>query len=420
MRAVIQNAGFRKLWIAGVVLGLGDAVFQMGLLEFFHAKGYTVRVETAKLFLAVSLPGFVFGPLVIAYLDRWQRRHVLMLGDALRALVVVLIAVWLLPVLTGRLEARGLLFVYSLVFVIGVVTTFYFPARYALIPNLVPSDDLITANTLFTVSLAAAQVGGRAVGGFVAEQCGVQWALLGNALAYVASVGLVWGIQMQPHATTGGPRAAEADGGPGRRGGLADLRDGLWYLWRHPTAIPLVAVTGAFAFLLGVFIVEIVGYAMETLHLGTGGLGYLIAPAGLGAGVGIVVMARGKAWTRAAWLPFVQLMIVGVLLVALSGTTNVWLAGGLLTLLGCVGATVMIPIDAALQDEVEDQRRGAVFAARGMLTSATMMVAFALPIWSPLFRRTPAPTILMWLGIGAAVAAALTYAALRSRRKRTR
>ena len=87
MKGLLQNDGFRRLWASLVVLSLGDALMQMALLELFRRNGYDERVETAKMLFAVALPGLLFGPLAMAYLDRWQRRSVLLLSDAFRAFV---------------------------------------------------------------------------------------------------------------------------------------------------------------------------------------------------------------------------------------------------------------------------------------------------------------------------------------------
>jgi MFS transporter, DHA3 family, macrolide efflux protein len=412
MHGLFQNTGFRRLWISQIVLALGDAVMQMGLLELFRQQGYKIQTETAKMLFAVSLPGLVFGPLAIAYLDRWQRRKVLMIIDAIRAVLVLVIAAWLLPLLAGRVEERSLFLVYSMIFVIGAATTFYFPARYALLPNLVDADKLIPANTLFTTSLAVAGVAGRPLGGFVAERIGVEWAVLANALAYVVSVGLIWRISMKPHATT--QRVSSHS-----QGGWRELKVGLVYLWRHPIALRLTLVTGVFAFLGGVFIVAFTGYSYDTLKLGTAGLGYLAAAAGPGAAVGVFAMGRGGRWTRSAWLPFGQLSLAGVIVLLLSATANPWLAAPLLMVLGAVVATAMIPIDAKLQEQVDDERRGAVFAARGMVTSATMIVAFWMQFGWELFRRTSAPVILLWLGAGTVTAALLTFLAVRADERRS-
>lgn len=409
MREVIANRNFRRLWIAQIILTLGDALMQMGLLEVFRSHGYDERVETAKMFFAISLPGLALGPVAMAYLDRWQRRSVLMVSDAVRSVIVVGIALWLLPVLAGRLEQRDLLVVYALIGLIGAIATFYLPARSALVPNLIPVEQLVKGNTLFATSLAATTVGGRALGGFVAEVYGVKWAILANAVAYLLSVALLWQIRMDPHATTGHGVGAT------KPGGWRDFQTGMVYLWQHPVALPLVGLAGMFAFLLGVLMVAFVGYAMDTLGLRTGGVGYLIGAAGLGAGIGIVMVGRGKRWTAADWLPAAQLLVAASVLVLLSLTTNVWVAAGLVVVLGAIAATVMIQIDAKMQAQVADARRGAVFAARGMLTSATMLVAFWLQFGTAFFRRTQPPRILFWLGIGAAVMAGLTLVALRRR-----
>jgi len=406
MRAVLANRNFRRLWIAQIVLTLGDGLMQMGLLEVFRSHRLNVPVETAKMFFAIALPGLVLGPFAVAYLDRWQRRSVLMLSDAVRAVIVVGIVVWLLPLLTGRVEYRTLALVYVMIGLIGAIATFYLPARTALMPNLVPADQLVKANTLFATSLAATTVGGRALGGFVAEVAGVQWAVLANAAAYAISVCLLWQIQMNPHATTGGAE---------KPGGWQEFRAGLRYLWKHPVALPLVILAGVFAFLLGMLMVAFVGYAMETLGLRTGGVGYLIGGAGLGAGIGIVLINRAKRWMEVDWLPAAQLLVAAGVLVLLSFTTHVWVAAALVIVLGAIAATVMIQIDAKMQAQVADVRRGAVFAARGMLTSATMIVAFWLQFGTALFRQTAPPVILFWLGLGAAVLAVLTLLALRRR-----
>jgi MFS family permease len=410
MRTIIRNPSFRRLWFSQIGLALGDAVMQMGLLEVFRRHGFNERVETAKLFFAVCWPGAVLGPLAMAYLDRWPRRSVLLISDAIRSVVVVGIMVWMWPLLTGHGAERGMFAVYALITVIGAITTFYYPARYALLPSLVPAEKLIQANTLFTTSIAVAGIGGRALGGFVAEWFGPGWAIAANAAAYLLSVLLLLGIRRQA------PTAGTATKGE-QKGGWNELRTGLVYLWTHQSALPLVIMSGVFAFLASVLIVTIVGYGLDTLKLGTGGLGYLMAAAGVGAAIGIVAVGRGKSWAKSILLPFVQLIVGGIMMWLLSLTVNPWLAAVWLVVLGAVAATALIPIDAKLQEEVDNQRLGAVFAARGMWTSLTMLVAFWLQFKSAFFLNMPAPTLLLWLGKATVVTALLLLLALRRRRR---
>lgn len=405
MRDIIGNRNFQRLWIAQIVLTLGDAMMQMGLLELFRKHGFNVERETAKMLFAVALPGMVFGLVAVAYLDRWSRRGVLVFSDAVRGVLVAGVAIWLLPKLRGSIVAHDLFLVYAMIFTIGVVTTFYYPARYAFLPDLVSKERLIQANTLFTTSLAVAGVAGRPVGGFIAEVWGVWWAVIANAVAYFVGAWLVWRIRVETHATpaANGPRA----------GGWEEMRNGLAYLWGHPVALHLCLLAGVFMFLGGVFIVAFTGYSYYTLNLGTAGLGYLAAAVGPGAAAGIAAIGRGKKWTRSVWLPVVQLILAGGVLILLGRVTSPWMAAPLLTLLGAVVATAFIPIDAKLQEEVDPQRRGAVFAARGMWTSITTLVAFWLRFGTKLLEDTPPPTVLMWLGLAAVGAALLTGVVLR-------
>jgi hypothetical protein len=101
----------------------------------------------------------------------------------------------------------------------------------------------------------------------------------------------------------------------------------------------------------------------------------------------------------------------------LSLTTHLFAVVFLLFALGAVAATILIPIDAKLQAQVDDKRRGAVFAARGIFTSFTMVIAFWLNFGTAVFRENPASTILLWLGLGAAAASLIALAASRVKRR---
>jgi len=409
MWSLLRQPNFRRFWSSQVLLALGDGLMQMGILKIILDHRYNAQVEIAKMSFAVALPGLVCGPLAMSHLGRWQRRRVLLLSDALRAVLVVLIGVWILPLLTGRVEQRDLLVVYWLIGAIGVIATFYLPARSALIPNLVETDQLVPANTLFAISFAIATVGGRVVGGAVAEKIGVPWTVALNVVTCLASVGLLWRIRMTPHAVS-------EPTGNSATSVLREFRVALIYLWEHPTALPLVMLSGVFAFVLGILMVVFVGgYAKDVLHLGVSGIGYLVGAGGAGAAIGILLLGRGRSWTKSPWLPVGLLLLAAGALLTLSGIANLWLVIPVVFVLGGVLATVLIAIDSRLQAQVEDVQRSAVFAARGMLTSLTMIVAFWLQFGTEVFKRTSPPVVLWWLGIGTFAAAVLMLLALRTR-----
>jgi len=81
-----------------------------------------------------------------------------------------------------------------------------------------------------------------------------------------------------------------------KKSGWGEFRIGMIYLWEHSSAMPLVILSGVFAFLLGIFVVVFVGYAMKTLGLQTAGVGYLVAAGGIGAGAGMLRGRKGTAF----------------------------------------------------------------------------------------------------------------------------
>jgi len=160
-------------------------------------------------------------------------------------------------------------------------------------------------------------------------------------------------------------------------------------------------------FIVGILGVVFVGYAMDTLRLSTSQVGYLALAGGAGAAAGIGSLSTEHRWTKSTWFPVAHLVIMAGALIMLALTVRIWVASIGIVVLGGVIATMLIYFDARLQAQIEDARRGAVFAARGMLTSATMIVAFWLQFGNDLFRRASAPTVFFWLGVGSMVVAVL-------------
>jgi len=268
MRAVLANARFRRLWFSAIGVALGDAFMQMGLLEVFRAHHYDERVETAKMLFAVSLPGLLFGPFAMAYLDRWQaakcndgerrvpricgRRHCRMAATPCH----------------GTRRERHLLVVYMMIFVIGAITTFYYPRapRWSRI-SWTPKCWCLRILCLQRVSLWRPSAAVRSWIRRGTHGCG--WAVMANALAYIGSVGIIWGLRVEPHASVGEQHES----------GWSELKTGLVYLLEHRMALPLVLLSAAFCVSAGGARAELCRLRNEYAQAGTGGLGYSSVPA---------------------------------------------------------------------------------------------------------------------------------------------
>ena len=140
---VFGSAGFFRLWLAQVVSATGDWLGLLAISLLAIRLGAGNEGAALSLVLAARIvPGFFFGPVAGVFVDRWDRKKVMVTCDIGRAAVMVT-----LPFIETILG----LFVASLL--LEAFTMLWSPAKEASVPNLVPEDQLATANSL---SLAAA------------------------------------------------------------------------------------------------------------------------------------------------------------------------------------------------------------------------------------------------------------------------
>jgi MFS family permease len=148
------------LWTGQVVSHLGDSLFQVGI--FFLALEITGSKSWSGLLIALNyLPALALGPFAGAFVDRHDRRRVMLAAELVRGL-----AVGAIPLLyaLGRLTPGAL---GAAVFVLATGTALFNPALKALVPELVPSAQLTTAAAIFQISEFAALVVGPALAALV-------------------------------------------------------------------------------------------------------------------------------------------------------------------------------------------------------------------------------------------------------------
>src|SRR5262245_34175573 len=173
---------FRSLWLAQVISLTGDwfnTIASVIIVNRYAASGLAV----GGLFIARALPPFLLGPVAGVVADRFDRRKVLILSDVLRAGIVLGF------LLVDRPERLWLLYVLTILQF--SVSTFFEPARAALVPALVENDELLKANTLASVTWSAMLTLGGAIGGLTASLFGVRVSLIVDASSFLVSAILV-------------------------------------------------------------------------------------------------------------------------------------------------------------------------------------------------------------------------------------
>ena len=196
-RLLTGNRNFRRLWSAQVVSELGDWFYTLAIYNLLLQL--TGRAGSVALALVLQvLPQALIGPTAGVVNDRLRRKHVMIASDIGRMLIV-------LCMLLIRTRDKVWM-VYPLLMAETLLVAFFEPARNAVVPNLVRPEDVVVANTLSSTTWSVNLMVGAALGGMVAALLGRDAVFLLNALSFLASAGLIWGMRFpEPHAEGGHP-----------------------------------------------------------------------------------------------------------------------------------------------------------------------------------------------------------------------
>ena len=274
------NTNFRYLWSGQIVSLLGDwfnLIASASLVAALTQSGIAV----GGLFVVRMLAPFLVSPFAGVAADRYNRKHLLILTDIGRALTVIGFLfvrepgqIWLLYALTAiQLGLSG----------------FFFPARNAILPDIVTRQELGAANALSSATWSVMLAFGAALGGIVAGQWGVYPAFIIDALTFLGSAILISRIKYHHESAL-----ISADNSVGAA--VRQYVDGLSYLWRHQDSLAIALNKGAFAITVGgIFSVIQVTMAEQVFVIGEGGgtgLGLLYATMGIGTGLGAIIARR--------------------------------------------------------------------------------------------------------------------------------
>ena len=388
---------FRSLWLAQVISLSGDwfnTIASVIIVNRYAASGLAV----GGLFIARALPPFLLGPVAGVVADRFDRRKVLILSDVLRAGIVLGF------LLVDRPERLWLLYVLTILQF--SVSTFFEPARAALVPALVENDELLKANTLSSVTWSAMLTLGGAIGGLTASLFGVRVSLLVDACSFLISAILLFRINGQFRSNA--VHALES--------GWKNFVDGLHYV-RQNLDIGLVTLVKALG-QVGSFDIIAALYASRVFREGQEGattLGLMFTSFGIGAVVGPLIANRfgdsSAIWLRRAILGGFVCMPLAWLIVGLAPSLPIALVGCILRGMG--GSVNWTYSDVLLQMSVPDHLLGRVFA----FDFAIFTLAVSVSLWltgfiTDQFHLTPR-VIVVLLATGSLVPLTVWSVALR-------
>jgi MFS family permease len=335
------------------MLELTDSAFWVGLSAF-----------------AYGIPLLIWSPATGIMADLLERRRVIAIALALAGLSSVAL---------GVLSALGWVWPWLVVlisFLLGSAFTIYAPARHALLPTLIPADQLMSASTVEYASSQLMGFLGPMIAGTLLDVAGIWLGLTVQMAFFLLSIVFYFRI-----------RGGDPGEGPASRPvrGLGHLRPALAYL-REDRVLKMVALLGLVMVPVGMAHQKVMPvFVRDVLGAGASSLGLLLGISSLGIALaGLVMAAFGQRWPRGRVL-LLSSGLLGCALFALSRTRRLVLAVPLLFVVGVLLGTYLSLSNVLFQSRPPDALRGRVIVAWaivwGILPFASLAAGSAAERW---------------------------------------
>ena len=383
---VLQNKRFLTLWSGQIFSQLADKIYLVLTIAIiasqFQLPNQPISQWVSPIMIAFTIPAVLFGSLAGVYVDRWQKKSILVISNLIRGILVLALPplLWLSEgQVIGNNIPLGFIFMLAITFAVSTFTQFFAPAEQAVIPLIVRDRHLLAANSLYTTTMMGLLIVGFAIGeplldmadrlavrGGLPENIGKE-ILVGGAYA-IAGIILLWlqtGEKPQQQ-NTEQPHV------------LQDIWDGIKYLGKNDRVrnalIQLVILFSIFAALA----VLAVSMADKIPQIQADQFGILLAAAGVGMGASAGILGNSGHRFDRARLSFIGSLGVAVSLALLSyATQNLWLALIMTALLGAFAALVGVPMQTTIQSKTPKEMRGKVFG----LQNNAVNIALSLPLF---------------------------------------
>ena len=359
--SAFRNRDFCALWIGQLLSQIGDNFVIVAILFVINALTDS-PLALGMMALAATLPQLFLGLIGGVFVDRLDRKLVMIVSDVLRGLAVLAL------LLVQR--ADQLYIFYIVGFVMATAGLLFNPARNAVLPNIVSGEILLTANALIQASQIIAVILGASIAGLLIGLLGPGFAFVFDSFSFTVSAAAI--------ATMSIPPVNPKPGKTKSRVIWDQLVEGLLFI-RHSSPLLHVMLTTAIATLgFGAIVVLGIIYLDEVLGIGAEGFGFLYAVQGLGVVIGGVMIGRFASNVRANWIVGGCMVTLGLAIIAFAVVPNYPLVLVAVAIIGLSIVVARAALATLTQALVPDEKRGRVESAVNMVIGTSTSASMAL------------------------------------------
>jgi MFS family permease len=361
------SGDFWRFWTGQTISNLGSSFTFLALpLLVFQLTGSAVNLAATT--AAYFVPYLLFGLVIGAWVDRVDRKRMMILVDFGRAAVIASI-----PALAA-VDALSVWWIYAATFLTATLTIAFDSGEFAAVPSLVDREDLVTANGRIQASYQGAQfIGPILAGGLLGAGLDVEDVLLVDAASFLvsaAALGMVRGSFNAPGDPEREPTSLRRD-----------VVEGLRYVLGHPVLRNISLMMAMFNFVGTTTIAQLVLFAKERLDASNAEVGFLFSAGS--AGIVVLGLLAGRIRRRLSFsvAALGALMLYGVLTFVFAWTEMYWLALPLWGLISGLGIFFNINTISLRQEIVPSHMLGRVVSIAGVLAWSAIPLGTLLGGW---------------------------------------
>ncbi|MDQ3128447.1 MAG: MFS transporter [Chloroflexota bacterium] len=357
--SVFRRRDFRLLWSAQLVSTVGTALTDLaaGILVF-KATGSALAV--GLMFVATAVPTLAIGLFAGVFVDRYDRRKIMIIADLMRAAIVVAIPF---------LISINIVLLYVAVAAVSTISQFYNPANDALLPEVATDEELTAANSWIMISSFGSTSIGFALSGLLAVAFNIEWAFYLDGVTFLVSAAFLLFVRV-------GKIQVDADATV--KAVVENLKEGVSTLVGTPLLRSLFLSGVPVYFSFGLWNVLLLPFAIDALHASEFEYGIQEGMTSVGFVVGSLLMARfAERFREGSWI-VVATIAMGVAGILYGVATTIPMAIILVTISGFFNAPSSIARRVLMQRNTPREMRGRVFSAFAVARDVVFLVGIAL------------------------------------------
>jgi CRP-like cAMP-binding protein/sugar phosphate permease len=342
--AVFRNRNFSLLWTGQLVSNMGSALTSLAAsIYIYQLTGSAMSV--GLMLMATAAPSLLVGLFAGVFVDRYDRKKIMIAADILRAVLIALVP-FLVPL--------SVLWLYAIVMLTSAINQFFDPAHESVLPEVASDEELSAANSMIAISSFGSTAMGFAAAGLIAGAAHINWAFYLDAVSFLFSAICISLIRIKPIQVEEDTSTALV---------IKNLRAGIHQLFHTPVLSALFYVDLMVLVAFGLWNTLLLPFAITQLNATEFQYGIQEGLTSIGFVVGSLLMAKIFDRLQAgAWLAisFLGMGLVGALY---AGSNVVFWATALVMLSGFFNAPSSIGRRLIVQRNTPAEMRGRVNSA---------------------------------------------------------